>query len=144
MKITAYKCPWTGKLFEQRKAYAKHLKTIRKDQREVRETARLATQFSGFVAPLYQLGTTDEIAQWLTENYMRIALHFGPRWPSRKRYVPGEDDYVKFFIPPMHFSAKCPTTHASPFGQKNTGWSDEHVPEAGWRGDIHLYPQGKA
>jgi hypothetical protein len=145
MKVTVDKCPWTGKLFEDPAAYRKHLRSVRTEQKFKREKARLAAKFDEFVAPLYQLGTTDEIAAWLTEHYVKIALHFGPHFPTRKPYIPTEEDRVVFVIDPLLFDHKCSTTHAAPLGQKHTGWSKDnpHVAEAGWRGKIHLFPKGK-
>jgi hypothetical protein len=146
MKILVHKCPWTDKLFEKPKAYAKHLKALRAEQRFVREGKRIAASFNQFVAPLYQLKDTDDIADWLTKNYMQIAQHFGVKFSYRKLTVPTADDYVEFVIRPLRFEPNCSTTHAAPFGQRHTGWSKDspHVPEAGWKGYIDIYPKGKA
>ena len=147
MKATVDKCPWTGKLFEDRIKYAKHLKSVRNELKLNREKARIQANLDNMVAELYGLGTTDEIAAWLTANYMKIAKIKGPRWASRKPYILTDDDYVEFEIPPMTFSERCSTTHCAPLGQKHTGWHREtnpHVPEAGWRGRIILRPKGNA
>ena len=145
MKVTVDKCPWTGKLFEDRKKYAKNLKEVRNELKLNREKVRIQANLDNMVAELYQLGTTNEIADWLTKNFMKIAKIKGPRWASRKPYILTDDDYVVFEIPPMTFKADCSTTHCAPLGQKHTGWDREknpHVPEKGWRGEIILYPKG--
>jgi len=147
MKVTVYKCPWTGKLFEHGAPYGEHLEKLRTKQRWEREKARIDAMFDEFVAPLYQLETTDQIAHWLTKHYMKIALHFGPRWPGRKEVIPTASDYVVFEIPPLTFKRECSTTHCAPIGQRTTGWHREtnpHVPEAGWYGKIIMHSQGKA
>jgi uncharacterized C2H2 Zn-finger protein len=144
MKVVVNKCPWTGKLFESSSKYAAHLKKVRLDLRFEREKARLAAEFDEFLKGLYILDTTDAIAEWLTENYMKISMHFGPRWEAKKPYYPTADDYVEFEISTLKFNQKCPTTHSAPIGQKHTGWGKDspHVPEAGWEGTIRLRPKG--
>lgn len=146
MKVTVDKCPWTGKLFENPSKYAAHLKEQRQAQRHKREKARLAVTFNEFLKPLYQLDTTDAIAAWLTENYMKVALHFGPRWERKKPYYPGPEDRVEIEIPVLKFKQECSTTHSSPIGQKNTGWGKDtpHIPEPGWSGKIIMRPKGNA
>lgn len=145
MKVTVDKCPWTGQLFEDPKLYASHLRKLRREQQYKRDQARIAEKFEEFLAPLYQLNTTDEIAAWLTENYMAISGHFGPKWSNRRRYIPTADDYVVFEIRPLAFNPTCATTHSAPRGQKRTGWSKDcpHVSEPGWQGRIDIYRKGK-
>lgn len=147
MKITINKCPWTGKLFESDEAYASHLKSLRHAMRSSREKARLALVFDEFVKPLYGLDTSDKIVDWLNENYMKVALHFGFRFADRKKpYVPTKDDYVVFEFSNLKFSPDCPTTHCVPRGQRTTGWSSDspHIPEPGWRGRITIRLYGNA
>jgi hypothetical protein len=144
MKVIVNKCPWTGKLFECSSEYAEHLKRTRFDLRFKREQSKLALEFDEFLKSLYCLDTTNAIAEWLTANYMKIAIHFGPRWEAKNPYYPTASDYVEFEISNLNFNPLCPTTHTSPIGQKETGWSSEspHVPEAGWEGKIIIRPKG--
>lgn len=148
MKVTVDKCPWTGKLFEDPKKFAKHLREVRAEQRHAREKVRLAAVFDEFLKPLYLLDSTDAIAEWLTQNYMVVARHYGPRWggSGRKPYVPTAEDYVEFELTGMRFGRECSTTHSAPKGQRTTGWSKNspHIPEPGWRGRITCRPKGNA
>lgn len=144
MKITVHKCPWSGKLFEDPSKYRTHLKGLRDEQRDKREKARLAATFKEFVAPIYDMLTTDLIAEWLTENYPKIFLHYGPGVRSTRMKNPrfGPDDKVIFSIKPGTFKERCSTTHNAPLGKKTTGWRDEHIPEPGWTSRIDITFEG--
>lgn len=145
MKITVHKCPWTGKLFEEPKKYRKHLKEQRLIQQHRREKARLKVIFKEFVAPIYEMINTDLIAEWLTENYPKIFLHYGPGFRSshlkNPRFESG--DKVIFRIFDGTYSERCSTTHNAPLGQKTTGWGNAHIPENGWKCRIELTFEGR-
>lgn len=150
MKVTAHKCPWSGKLFEDPKKYRKHLRSLRTEHQLLRAKARATAAFHQSCALLYQANTTDEIVEWLNENYLQVALHFGLGWKTRKGVVPGPADRVSFSFENVYFKEKCSTSHAAPIGQKHTGWGrlgsgDEIViPEEGWYGRIRATFEGNA
>lgn len=138
MKITVHKCPWSGKLFEDRKKYAKHLKVLRKEQAERREYARVAATFDQWIAPLYQLQTTDEIADWLTENFHIVAKHYGKgeKWGRKIKVKP--DTGYKFKISNCKVKNDYATTHTAPLGEKTSGWGQETKYEPAWVGRISV------
>lgn len=151
MKVTVHKCPWSGKLFEDPKKYRKHLRTVRNEHQLLRAKKRATVEFHRSCAQLYEARTTDEIVSWLDENFMRVALHFGPSWKSsRLKGPPTEADRAFFEFTNMRFKENCSTSHSAPKGQKTTGWGrrgsgdDIMVPEQGWYGRIKARFEGDA
>jgi uncharacterized C2H2 Zn-finger protein len=137
-RIVVRKCPWSGKLFEDDAKYVAHLDNLRAKQREQRELVRLKKTFKRKIAPLYKLDSLDKIQEWLNENIYWICAHqanisaSGPR--TKKPRTTGDTISIEFIRPV--FNKACRTSHSAPFGQKNTGWYDEHITEHGWTGSI--------
>lgn len=144
MKVMVNKCPWTGKLFEDDKAYQSHLRRLKAERKRAEEQALAIEQFEASCGPLYQLGTTDEVAAWLTANYSRVYERFGPKWSSQKKIKHTSNDRVLITFGDLHFNHVA-TTHHAPIGQKMTGWSKDcpAVREPAFQGRITATFEGR-
>lgn len=147
MKITARLCPWTGRLFREEE-YAKHLKVLRKAMREDRQMKKAISQLDQKINQIFKLDNFQNIEDWLNANLLDI-IHTiramnNERPLRRRKRDEGISDVITVHLLNMRFIEKCETTHSAPRGQKTTGWRDAHVPEAGWKGRIRLYFEGRA
>lgn len=153
MKVTVNKCPHTGRLIEDDKEYQRHMREIRKRIKRDAWRVAFADQFQDFLAPLYQLKSFDEVAEWLSENYWTYARFTGyrnERWYSNKNaYIhPDPEDKVKIEFSYPKFSEKISTSRGhwgrAPFGQEMAYGSlpRDAYPEYGWEGRVRITFEG--
>lgn len=140
MKIVVYKCPFTGKLFEQKdKAiYAKHLSELREKQRQDREYDRLRSTWCNWLAEeRANIHYVEEIPAWFLKNQRKImdavnALKFSSGFDRCSKFVK-DDKFVNLEWERCQFTTKASNTHVCP-DDGITNWGSEKDKPAGYTG----------
>lgn len=130
-QVTAYRCPFTGKLFalHEKEAYAAHLRKVRKHHDSVRNNRRIRRNWKAFNEEGKQkVHTLRELGRWLIDSSAQIGTH-GRIVHS---VAPGENfkiTEVKFRNP--RYSSTCSNSHSAPVGKKtNWGGRKDGVPRS--------------
>ena len=118
MRITAYKCRFTGEIFEldQRKKYIKHLTELREDMRLQREYDSLKKNFKTWLAAEKEkLVHVDMICPWILENQKRLMKTFNAlnkgRWGDKWHPITDEITELKLSV---KFNPHVSNSHACP------------------------------
>jgi hypothetical protein len=84
MKITAWKCKKTGKVYESREKFAKHLLRLRKTATREFTYRQLVKHAPGVFEEMVQTCTTaDEIAQYLHDNWPTFIAYGIDQYPYK-------------------------------------------------------------
>lgn len=146
MRIQVRKCPFTGKIFEEKDLakYKKHLRDLRKEMSAKRELVRLRANFDEWLAEeKLKITHPDQIGPWILENQQRL-MDASNAGCGRQTYgyrgdvfKPG-DKFTKLSLNFHDFSPTVGNTHHAPRG-KITNFTQ--VPEKprsypGWTGRV--------
>jgi hypothetical protein len=145
MKVVAYKCPYTGKLFDEtdKKSY---LACVRHNRSIINEEKKFATIRSDFEAWLAAEKLTvkhvNEIGPWFLKNQQRImdatnTIIFGHyNKNDQTRFLP-TDEFTKISIN-AQYNPSVSNTHHCPKGGVTNWGSKANLPAGykGWRGRI--------
>jgi len=87
MKITARKCPWTQKLFDNDQKYSVHLINLRKEQRDRRDINHSIAVVDRLIDwAANNVRTTTEFEDWFRTNWDQFVLRahavYRQRWGS--------------------------------------------------------------
>ena len=149
MKITAYKCTDTGKIFEHHSEYQVHRKQYLAEQAKIAaRQARVAAADTIIDNLRNSSGTFDEITQWVIDNQETpidrfYANHPNERRPREtKRYVPFRITSVK--LDGMHHNVTISNSHSAPRGMPTNWRGNHHLPTGypGWHGRILIQHEG--
>lgn len=154
MKVTVNKCPHTGRLIECDKAYAKHMREVRKQIADDAERFEFAKTFDQFVERMHRIKSFEGLEKWLSDNYFLYARHYGFRnrsWYSNasKAVIPGPDDKAIFEFRWKKYSEAIPTDTGS-WGRTPRRMKAPYrasygsYPEPGWEGSIGITFKGNA
>lgn len=121
-RVTAFRCPFTNKLFPltQRDNYIDHLKRLRKRHAAIRERVRARRNWSVFIESGRQtVSSLEELGRWLIDNSGFIGAYSRATHsvPPTKAFKIKE---VKFILP--RYSSSCSNSHSAPVGKK-TNWA---------------------
>jgi hypothetical protein len=125
------------------------MRKMQKLKRWDAERVAFMKQFDSFMAPLYDLNTTDAIAEWLSENWLIYARHYGYRcalWGYDYIYdLPNpETDKVQINIYGIKFSDRINTFNQRPRFRLSNYDSDRGMTEFGWEGKIEIAHEGNS
>lgn len=134
MKIQAYKCRFTGKVFElsQKDKYITHLKELRKEMNKKRKYASIKKiHYDWLAAEKEKIVHIDMIVPWILKNQKHLMEAFNALRidPSSKFYTK-TDEFTSITL-----SAKY-STHVS------NGWSRPHNGVKNWCGQHKDLPTG--
>lgn len=133
-KITAYKCPFTKKIFETRSGYRRHLLKLRVKKAETRARRKLhriaakirADKLAVIETALRNVRTIPELEQAFID-------HFGGMMEHNSQGIKGFK-MVEFDLSSMRYSNSVSNTHACPRnGVTNWGGRKEGAPR-GYKG----------
>lgn len=150
MKITAYKCTDTGKIFEHHSEYQTHRKQYLAEQAKIAARQARVAAADTIIDNLRNIASTfDEIAQWVIDNQETLIDRFYANHPNErrpretKRYVPFRINFVK--LDGMQHGVNISNSHSAPKGMP-TNWSggNHHLPTGypGWHGRILIQHEG--
>jgi len=144
MKIQAWKCPYTGKIFEE-KDRAKYIACRRKGRKDFlrqQEADNLRNTWKAWLLA-EKMNITDpfQIPEWFLENQKKImeatnAIHGVNRWAS-DFFVP-EDEFVALVFTGIKYSELVSNSHSCPVGGVQNFIGDNTMPKGypGWSGYI--------
>lgn len=115
MKIQVQKCRFTGKLFEDKKEFTKHLRTLRKDMKAAREDKRLKEEFNDWIiAEKEKITDVDMIAPWILENQQKLmrACNIMHHFSFGAKFYQG-DEFTKIEIE-TYYNPNLSNTHSCP------------------------------
>lgn len=123
-QVTAYRCPFTNKLFSLQKKddYIKHLKTLRKVYSRARMIARVRQEWADVLAEGKRtVSSLEDLGHWVINNSTLIGRHSKAVHSS-----PPSNDFriteISFILP--RYSSCCSNTHSAPVGKKSN-WGGE-------------------
>lgn len=145
MKIQVHKCRFTGKLFENRKDFIKHLKVLRKEFRSEREFNRVKRSRDDFFRNMREtVSSAAELEQFIRDNWKMFCWNsvVVEREMWRRKVKVNEDLYplLEDVSITLKYSHSISNTHNCPINGGVTNWSgDNDKPRSypGWSGDIH-------
>ncbi len=158
MKITAYKCKYTGKVFEDRSKYIKHLHRLRCNLRAAREEARVNAAWEEWIkAERAAIQYARDIPEWFLKNQKVIMAATNTQFSrdNRNRFV--SDDVFTALSMDVDFFPLVSNSHACPANGKTNFMRLPELPTGypGWTGRLtgslkrpdtcdYWYPYGAA
>lgn len=143
---TAYKCPWTSKVFATKKAYANHLRVLREDRIHRAIRARIRNKI---FEELINLQSFDKIIEWIETHpeflFDGIILHGRDKWGERRGHL-RDKFWVKVTYLDVRWadnvsnSHSCPRSGVTNWGGKGLLPGGEPAPRGypGWTGRIEF------
>jgi len=149
-KITAWKCPHTGTLFEHENQYRAHLRKLSNQRARVRKYIAFQKTVDAVIEGEKKCNNVQELCEYVIEhskeymtrgilcgfdgNILRNALENGwnIEWPK----------FTGMKIYTSRWSKTVSNTHSAPRGKKtNWGGREPDVPRGypGWRGNIRIW-----
>lgn len=139
MKVTARKCPVTGRLFDNLEKYRGHLIAVRRSRnnnRQLNQATLLADQAITWATQ--NVASADEFENWFRDNWSVLATRGIGRsglWSNKRKIVIPQLAGVRMKI---NFSPMASNTHSCPQGGV-TNWRRHHnMPRGypGWEGNL--------
>jgi len=149
MKITAYKCTDTGKIFEHHSEYQVHRQQYLAEQAKIAARQSRVAAADTIISNLHNSAATfDEITQWVIDNQETLIDRFYANHPHErrpretKRYVPFRITSVK--LDRMHHNVNISNSHSAPRGMPTNWGGNYHLPTGypGWHGRILIQHEG--
>ena len=145
MRVVVRKCPFTGKLFEEKdlSKYILHLQKVREEKKELREYARLKNTFHKWLREeQMKVRAFDQIVPWIIENQNRLmrtynAMYANGKGSWHKKFPKG----AKFISVEMkcRFTEMASNSHSCPRGGV-MNWCGHGDPNPrgypGWTGSL--------
>lgn len=140
--VNVWKCPKTGKLFEDKTKYIKHLRDLGYRNRVKRNKDVYRKNWKKLVKDLNSLSTSDAIAEWI-ENHSKELLinalnHYSIQWRVPK-FV--NNFHIKVTSLDLRRKLNIACTHSAPRGCK-TNWGGDHTDRPshypGWTGHLEF------
>ena len=135
---TAFQCPWTNKVYGDKRSYIKHLKELRESRMHARARAlRRQRIFEEFTMQ----PDLDHIVKWIElhpEFFFDGCIQAGrDRWGDRRAKF--RDDFsIKILYFDLQWSDRISNTHSCPRSGVTNWGSNDDKPRGypGWQGDI--------
>lgn len=147
MKITAYKCPDTGKIFEYESYYRKHRFEYIAKRRANNKRIRKLDSLTDEIDNLRQTAKTSaEIITWLYSNgsilssYHRYKHNINNNEDSNDAF-----EFTKISLTLKKFDEVCSNSHCSPLTGGKTNWgriSSLPMGYPGWKGRLEYHNTG--
>lgn len=140
--VSVWKCPKTGKLFENKSKYIKHLRNLGIERRIKRQKDVYRNEWDNKVRELNMLPEQTEICNWL-EDHSKLLLMNALNYATFRTHVPKtlETFDLKIVSLRLRYRDQIACTHSAPRGRK-TSWrignsnGITHFP--GWKGNIEF------
>lgn len=141
MRVQVRKCPFTGKLFEEKdKAkYVKHLFELRESMRSERNNERTRATWKKWLdAEKAKILRIEDIPAWFLENQRKImdacnAIDFDSNFDRRNRFVQ-EDKFTKLEFETCRFDGNASNSHVCPEGGVTNWCAKEKNKPSGYPG----------
>lgn len=145
MIVSAYKCPFTGVLFDlaAEEEYNAHVKKHKAIFREQKRYEKIKAEYADwFASEKEKIATIEEIAPWFLENQRTImdgmnAIHNLSK-QDRERFQT-DDIFTKLEIKFREFDPLVSNTHVCPRNGGVTNWwckNDKPRGYPGWEGQV--------
>ena len=138
---TAFECPWTGKLFGDKRGYVAHLKALRADR--IHRQIRLK-RMERLKDELWTRSDFDSVISWIElhpEVLFDAVMDRGHEgWADRRAHL-RSDFWIKITYLKVQYSDSVSNSHSAPHGkQTNWGGDKKDVPRGypGWSGHIEF------
>jgi hypothetical protein len=145
-KSNAYQCPWTKKLYADKRGYVKHLKNLRETRMHYRARNIITEKTK---KELWQQSSFEDVIQWLKNHPEFLFNQFlSKSYSEDKSYFEKYRDSFLFEITYLNltWSDRCSNTHSKPHNGV-TNWGGNVILEdgspaprgyAGWTGNIEF------
>ena len=135
---TAFRCPWTQRLFPTKSGYVKHLRELRETRMHRRARAkRRDRKFQ----QLWNLNSFEEIIEWIELNPEVIfEATKGSRWTKFSEAELREKFRVQLTYMDVGHSERVSNTHSAPHGKPQNWGREPGKPTGypGWSGRIEF------
>ncbi len=137
---TAFKCPWTSKIFSTKKSYVTHLKVLREDR--IHRTIRARIQHKVFEELINQY-SFEKIIEWIEthpEFFFDRIVHSGRSgWRDRREHL-REKFWIKITYLDVRWNDCVSNSHSNPRGGISNWHRDKDKPTgySGWQGRIEF------
>ena len=137
---TAFRCPWTSKVFGTKKAYVSHLKILREDR--IHHNIRNRIKQKMF-EELTNQDSFDKIIEWIEthpEFFFDRMIHNGRvGWRDRREHL-RDKFWIKITLLDVYWSESVSNSHSCPRGGVSNWSRDEDKPTGypGWSGRIEF------
>lgn len=140
---TAFRCPWTDKIFSSKKSYVSHLKVLREDRIHQAIRNRIKQkQFDEFI----NQDTFEKVIEWIEthpEFFFDRVIHNGRvGWRDRREHL-RDKFWIKITYLDVQWSDNVSNSHSCPRGGV-TCWSSHEAKDGrprgypGWQGRIEF------
>lgn len=140
---TAFRCPWTDKVFGNKKSYVKHLRELRKDRIHRAIRARIQSKiFDEFI----NQDSFENLIEWIETHpeffFDRVIQKGRAGWRDRREHL-RDKFWIKITYLDVHWSDSVSNSHSCPRGGV-TCWSSREAEDGrprgypGWTGRIEF------
>lgn len=138
--VSVWKCPKTGKIFENKAKYIKHLRDLGIERRIQRQKDVYRNKWADLVKELNSLCTEDEIVSWI-ENHSKELLINALNHDTFRTKVPKFINKFKIKVTgfTLKYNSAISCSHSAPRGRKTNWHRDQKIGPthyAGWA--VHL------
>jgi len=141
MKIIAYKCTDTGKIFEWKRDYDRHRRRYLADQRKIVNRQNLLQDIENKIAKFRNTAQTiGEIEQWILANSKFLAHRHNVINHGKKTTI----EFLNVNIN-VEYRESVSNTHSAPFNHVQNWAREKHLPMSypGWHGRVEFRYNGK-
>ena len=139
--VTAFRCPWTSKIFANKKSYVKHLRELRTDRIHRNIRARIRNKI---FEELINQDSFEKVIEWIEthpEIFFDRAIERGRvGWSDRREHL-REKFWIKITFLDVGWSDSVSNSHSCPRGGV-TCWSSQEARDGrprgypGWHGRV--------
>jgi hypothetical protein len=136
-QIIAWKCDYTGRIFESKGAYETHLRKVAKLKRHREHLDSMRLQFAAFVDNAQNtLATSTEISRWISSNYFLLSEFYNTQQFDSKLLC----SEIDIQLCSLTFCSRISNSHCAPKGKETNWWRNKEKPLGypGWRGRIEI------
>jgi hypothetical protein len=137
--VSVWKCPQTGKLFENKSKYIKHLRNIGIERRIKRQKEVYRNEWDCKIQELSLLPTEHDIIAWI-ENHSKLLLLNEINHGTFRTHVPKCIDTFRIKITSLglYYDSTIACTHSAPKGKQTNWFRDSSLPThfPGFRGHL--------
>lgn len=144
MRIQVRKCPFTGKIFEEKDIdnYIHHLKAIREEKQEQRNNSRVRNTFYEWLrAEQAKVQSFSEIVPWILENQKKLMSSYNAMYcsgdiPWRGKF--SKNSKLETLDMTCKFTPRASNTHCHPRNGITNWWCNDDKPLGypGWIGGL--------
>lgn len=140
MRVQVFKCPFTGKLFEQdaRDEYIQHLFKVRKNKQETRQAQRLKMERLEWIAKeKAAIKRVEDIPDWILDNQEALMNAYNRLTNRYEKFFP-TDEFRDIKFDFLHYSDSASNTHCAPAGKPMNWGCKPDLPRGypGWCGNV--------